>query len=87
MPESWGLSLTVGITLLLIFVGAGSAALSYQWNQSCHEKWDNVQEADVECEDFLYVGMFYGGSLSVLTGLVALGTVAWRRRTTDEPTR
>lgn len=86
MIDSWKLALAVGIALSLIFVGAGSAALAYQWNQSCHEKWDDVREADVDCEDSLHVGMLYGGSLSVLTGLVVLGTVGWRRRTTDEPT-
>ena len=80
MTPSLRLVVAVALGLLLATAGFGSAAQAHAWNQQCHEEWDGVEDVHADCDDFLYVAMFYGGGGAWLAGLGLLVAAGWEYR-------
>jgi hypothetical protein len=61
----WSVRVLVGVVLgfPLAVAGFGATALAHQWNQDCHDRWDDVPEAHADCEDALHVVVTHGGAL------------------------
>jgi hypothetical protein len=68
--------LGVALGFCLLVAGYGSTSVAHQWNQACHEEWDD-RNAAADCEDGLYVVMFYGGTLFGTFGVALLAAAGY----------
>lgn len=83
VPPSARVLLGVVLGFALLVAGFGSTSVAHQWNQECHEKWDDT-DASADCEDALHVLMLYGGALVGTFGIAMLGAAGWEHWSAPE---